>query len=186
MIQRTHDLAAVALVSYYFLTYSPPSLNWETLLGIGVATFIGGIIPDIDNVASPAWEHKLTPWEGKASRDFLDGHRHLSHSLLGIFLFTWVLGLLLNTIKLPHLEVGLVQLAFFLGQLSHLIADTVTIEGVPWFYPIPFKIGIPPFKFMRIRTGGWVEKLIVFPLLLAFTIWIYYSHHEVIGKFLKI
>ncbi|KKS39677.1 MAG: hypothetical protein UV04_C0040G0001, partial [Candidatus Gottesmanbacteria bacterium GW2011_GWA2_42_16] len=33
MIQRTHDLAAVALVSYYFLTYSPPSLNWETLLG---------------------------------------------------------------------------------------------------------------------------------------------------------
>ncbi len=186
MIQRTHDLAAVALVSYYFLTNPPPSLTWETLLGIGVATFIGGIIPDIDNVASPAWKHKLTPWEGKISRDFLEGHRHLSHSILGILLFTWVLGLLLKTIVLSHVDSHLVETAFFLGQLSHLFADTVTIEGVPWLYPIPFKFGIPPFKFMRIRTGGWVEKIIIFPLLLLFTVWIYYTHHATIAAFLKI
>lgn len=186
MTQRTHDLAAVAFTSYFFLTYPPYTLNWETLLGIGVATFLGGLIPDIDNVASPAWKHKLMPWEGKATREFLEGHRHISHSLLGLVIFYWIFGWLLKLVPLAHLEINVIQTAFLLGHLSHLVMDSLTIQGVPWLYPLPFKFGFPPFKFLRVKTGGWVEKIVVFPLLLAFTIWIYYVYRSNLHFFIKI
>jgi inner membrane protein len=176
MTSRTHDLAAVTLVSYRFLSLPPQGLTWETLLGIGVASIIGALIPDIDNVASLAWKHNLTPWEDDASRDFLGGHRHLSHSLIGGALFVLVIGWLLNLIKLPNINNFLIQQSFALGYLSHLIADTLTIEGVPWLYPIHWHIGFPPFKAFRIKTGGWIEKLVVFPLLLGLTLWIYYNY----------
>src|SRR3989344_9216502 len=103
MVQRTHDLAAVALVSFRFLAVPPESLNWETLLGIGVFTILGAMIPDIDNVASPAWKHKLLPWESKATRDFLQGHRHISHSLVGLILFYIILGVLFELVPLQNL-----------------------------------------------------------------------------------
>lgn len=183
MTSRTHDLAAVAFVSYRFLFY-PLHTNWETLIGIGMAALIGGIIPDIDEVASPAWKSKLVPGDGQLTRDFLEGHRHLSHSLIGGALFTWVLGLALNVVKLPHVDVWLIQQAFALGILSHLVFDTITLEGVPWLFPIPLKFGFPPIRFLRIKTGGLMEKIVIFPGLLVFTIWIYVTHHATIARYL--
>lgn len=147
-------------------------------MGLGVATILGALIPDIDNVASPAWRHNLTPWEDDMTRGFLKGHRNLSHSIIGLFLFTWVVGLLLKLINLPHIDIWLVQQAFGLGLLSHLIADSLTHDGVPWFYPIDIHLGFPPFKFLRMKTGGWMEKIAVFPLLLVFTVWIFYNYRD--------
>lgn len=177
MMQRTHDIAAVALVSFRFLAFPEPELNWETLLGVGVFTILGAMIADIDNVASPAWRHKLLPWESRSTRNFLQGHRNISHSLIGLFLFSFVIGLLLALVPLPHLNHALLQQAFFLGHLSHLLTDSLTIQGVPWLYPIPFKFGFPPLSFLRVRTGGWVEKLVVFPAMLGLTIWTYVSYY---------
>jgi len=185
MMQRTHDLAAVSLVSYRFLAFPPGSINWETLLGIGIFTILGAVIPDIDNVASPAWKHKLLPWEGKATRDFLQGHRNISHSLIGLLLFTFLLGILIQLVPLPNLNFGLLQQAFFLGYLSHLITDSLTIQGVPWLYPLPFKFGFPPLSFLRIKTGGVLENVVVFPAILVFTIWMYIQYHENVVFLLK-
>lgn len=70
-----------------------------------------------------------------------------------------------------------------IGYISHLVADTFTREGVPWLFPIPWKIGIPPFSFLRIETGGLVEKSFVFPILLMSNIVIYYTHYN---KFLDL
>lgn len=177
MLQRTHDLAAVALVSYRFLS-QPVPLTWETLLGIGVATLLGSAVPDIDNVSSPAWRHKLTPWEGRATRQFLEGHRNLSHSIIGVVLFWFILRLLLHLINLPHLDAGAVVTAFVWAQLSHLLTDSLTEQGVPWLYPIPIRMGFPPIKPMRIKTGKWFEKLVIFPTLLIVTIVIYYVYRK--------
>src|SRR3989344_691911 len=174
MLQRTHDLGAVTVVSYRILAFSPVSMTWETLVGIGIVTILGAMIPDIDNVASPAWRHRLLPWEGKMTREFLQGHRHISHSLIGVVLFTYIFGLLLNLIPLSNLDHGLLQQIFLWGYVSHLLTDSLTIQGVPWLYPIPFKFGFPPLAFLRVKTGGWVEKLVVFPGLLIATIWIFY------------
>lgn len=180
MIQRTHDLAAVALVSFRFLVAPPQVMTWETLVGIGVFTILGGMIADIDNVASPAWRHRLLPWDSKSTRDFLQGHRNVSHSIIGLLLFSFLVGILLDLVSLSNLDHRIIQEAFFLGHLSHLLSDSLTIQGVPWFYPIPFKFGFPPFSFLRVRTGGWVEKLLVFPGFLALTIWMYINYHTVV------
>lgn len=185
MIQRTHDLGAVAIVSYRMLAFPPPNLSLITLVGVGVTAIIGSLIPDIDNVASPAWKHRLLPWEGKATRDFLQGHRHLSHSILGLLVFTYIFNLLLTLLLIKDLDNNLLVQSFFLSQLSHLILDSLTIQGVPWLYPIPFKFGFPPFSFLRVKTGGWVEKLIVFPSILAATVWIFYSFRHNLPIILK-
>ncbi len=178
MTQRTHDLAAVTFVAYRFLAYPPGPLNWETIVGIGIGAVLGGLTPDIDNVASKAWKHNLVIWDDDMTRDFFKGHRNWSHSIIGLLAFAWVVGLLLSFVKIPHLETGLVQQAFTLGYLSHLFADSLTHDGVPWFYPIDIHLGFPPFKFLRMKTGGWIEKIVVFPLLLVFIVWIYYNYRE--------
>lgn len=185
MTSRTHDLAAVTLVSLRFLAYPPVSLNWETILGIGLATLIGGIIPDIDNVASNAWKFDLTPWEDDATRKTLSGHRNLSHSIIGGVLFSAVVGLALQVIKIPQLNPQFVLEAFAIAFLSHLVTDSLTHEGVPWFYPIDIHLGFPPFKSLRMKTGGIIEKFIVFPLLLILTVFIYYAYHTNLQILLK-
>lgn len=182
MTQRTHDLTAFVAVSYYFLSQPQAILNWETTIGIGIATIIGALIPDIDNVASPAWKNKILPWEGLATREFLEGHRHLSHSLLGVIIFSIIIYFFLNLISLPRLVIMPVMTAFVLGYFSHLIVDSLTREGVPWLFPIPWHLGFPPFKFLRIKTGGLIEKFLIFPLLLIFLVAVYtvYRHNLII------
>ena len=54
--------------------------------------------------------------------------------------------------------------------MAHLAADSVTTEGLPLFFPLPFKIGFPPFKFLRISTGGFWEKYVVLPGVAIFLI----------------
>jgi membrane-bound metal-dependent hydrolase YbcI (DUF457 family) len=72
-----------------------------------------------------------------------------------------------------------------LAQLSHLLADSLTIEGVPWLFPIPFKFGFPPFAFLRMKTGGWIERLLVFPSVFVLTLWIYYYYRGTIAAIIK-
>lgn len=174
MTQRTHDLAAVSLVSARFLIFPPTQvLTWETLLAVGVAAFLGSAIPDIDNVASKAWKFTLTPWEDDSTRKAFSGHRNLSHSLIGVIAMSLLVGWVLNAIRLPHIQVIYVQQAFAIGLLSHLFTDSLTRDGVPWFYPIDIHLGFPPFRALRMKTGGVIEKAIFFPLLLLATIWVF-------------
>lgn len=174
MTQRSHDLAAVALVSARFLIFPPNSpFTWETLLAVGVAALLGSALPDIDNVASKAWKFNLTPWEDDTTRRAFSGHRNLSHSIIGVFVFPLILGWVLKLVNLPHIDVFSVQQAFGLGILSHLITDSLTRDGVPWFYPVDIHLGFPPFRQLRMKTGGFIEKGIFFPLLLIATIWMF-------------
>lgn len=178
MMQRTHDLAAVSFVSSRLLVFPPVHITWETFLGLGIVTILGATIPDIDNVSSHVWKHKVFPWEGKLTRDFLQGHRQLSHSFLGGVIFTLALRFLLQIINLANIDVNLLLQGFEVAYLSHLITDSFTKQGVPWLYPLPIKFGFPPLAALRIKAGGWVEKGLIFPLLLAATIWLYYTYRS--------
>jgi hypothetical protein len=60
--------------------------------------------------------------------------------------------------------------------------DTITKEGVPWLFPIPVRMGLPPFKLLRVTTGSFVETLGVFPGLLLVNGYLIYMHY---GKFLE-
>jgi len=64
------------------------------------------------------------------------------------------------------------------GFISHLVMDTFTHDGVPWLFPLHFHFGIPPFQFLRMRTGGIIEKFVVVPLLLIANLYIYYTYYD--------
>ena len=192
MTSRTHDLAAfTALGLIVFGAQNSALLPHNITLGTGLfaiaANLIGGIAPDIDQPTAPFWRNlPIGHLFGKVIDPLLlGGHRFISHSLVGLVLFGTGWHYLLQFLKpsLPTINMDIVWWAFIIGFTSHLIMDTITREGVPWLLPIPVKFGIPPFKSLRIVTGGLVENFIVFPALLLFNGYLYYTHY---GKLLEI
>jgi membrane-bound metal-dependent hydrolase YbcI (DUF457 family) len=84
--------------------------------------------------------------------------------VVGIFLFGFLSKFILQLMSTFVLvDMNIVWFAFMTGFISHLLADTITKEGVPWLFPLPFRFGVPPLRILRIKTGGFIEKLIFFP-----------------------
>jgi inner membrane protein len=183
MTGRTHDLAAFTAINYVFATTPLLPMGLGTLFIAVTANIIGGLTPDIDQPTADLW-HKIPggTFYSRFITPFLGGHRYISHSLLGIFLFGWIAKELLYLARHTLVvNVDIVWWAFMLAYVSHLILDTFTKEGVPWLFPIPIKFGIPPISFFRLKTGGIIEKYVLFPGLLLMNGWIIYSNY---GKYL--
>ncbi len=180
MTGRTHDLAAFAALSYVVATQPLPEMRLSTVLVALSANFIGGLAPDIDQPTADLWNRLPAGgvW-GRVFYRFLGGHRFISHSLIGVFLFGFLLDWLLKMASTVVLvDMNIVWWSFMIGFVSHLFMDMLTHDGVPWLFPIPLHFGIPPFRALRLKTGGFVEKSIVFPLLLFLTVFIYYAYYE--------
>jgi inner membrane protein len=134
---------------------------------------IGGVFPDIDR-PSRLWSRILTS-------TLLGGHRHLSHSLLGLALAAILALLVLAPVgSLFAVPVGILWLGFVAGYTSHLILDGLTRDGVPLLFPWPMYFGLPPVGRLRIRTGGWAEQFVMMPALLAMIAWMGFSHGDVL------
>jgi inner membrane protein len=181
MTGRTHDLAAFTALIGVVLVQPARTVTLSTLLLSLLANQIGGIAPDIDQPTAPLWRNlPIGGLFGKIFGKLLGGHRFLTHSLVGVVLFTYVAKLLLSALHplMPHTDTGLVLWAFIIGMLSHLIMDSLTKEGVPWLLPIPVKFGFPPLKRLRITTGKKLETLVIFPAILVLSIWLISSHYH--------
>lgn len=186
MTGRTHDMAAFTAISYIALTQPVQQIGLSTIIIAFTANMIGGLTPDIDQPTAKLWnELPAGSVFGKIFAPLLGGHRFISHSIFGLVLFGalsyWVLQLASHTLLV---NMNLVWWSFMIGYLSHLVMDTITHEGVPWLFPIPWKIGIPPIKVLRVKTGGLVEKAIIFPGLALVTIYIYYLNYAKVLTFL--
>jgi membrane-bound metal-dependent hydrolase YbcI (DUF457 family) len=99
--------------------------------------------------------------------NFLE-HRNLTHSLLGFGLISWgVLALLHAMPTYWGLDANTLWIIFIISYGSHLLADMITVEGVPLLFPYGRMIGIPPKPFhgIRIVTGKWFENLVIFPIV---------------------
>ena len=178
MTGRTHDIAAVVAVSAVALTQPLPSMNFQTLGLAVLATLVGGLAPDLDQVGSGLWRKLPGGWFVDNIFNFvlIGGHRAISHSLVGIFLAYYIFGFILGPLVEPyHLNGALIVWAFTIAYLSHLVTDSLTVEGVPWFWPLPLKLGVPPIKSLRVVTGSKTEKLLVEPALIAGLILLYYK-----------
>lgn len=187
MTGRTHDLAAFTAVSYVFVTGAIPQMSLATVIVSFGANMIGGLAPDIDQPTAELW-HKLPAGSiiGRLITPFLGGHRFISHSLLGIFLFGVLLKqFLVFASSVLLVDMNMVWWAFMIGFVSHLLMDTFTREGVPWLFPLPMRFGIPPFRLLRLKTGGIVEKSFVFPSLLLINAYLLYAHYHVLLDFFK-
>jgi len=85
-------------------------------------------------------------------------HRTFTHSLLALGVITWT-SYLLDTELSP---------AVFAGYLSHLVADSMTPNGVPWLWPYQ-----RCFRIAQIRTGSGMDHVIGLTALFgSFLIWL--------------
>jgi len=186
MTGRTHDLAAFTALGLVVLSHPLENVTLSTAIVAVVANMIGGIAPDIDQPTAPFWRNlPIGGIAGRTIAKLLGGHRFLSHSIIGIFLFGLGAHYLLDLLhpSFPKLNMQIIWWAFMIGFISHLIMDTITREGVPWLLPIPIKFGIPPLKVFRIETGGFMERFVIFTGLLLFNGYLYFANYS---KFIDI
>lgn len=187
MTARTHDLfAATALVGAAVFTPLPP-LTLGTALTAIAAGFLGGMAPDLDEPGAQFWR-RLPAGAGsiigRIVAPVFGSHRFVSHSLLGLVILGWLAQKLLAlTSSFLVVDATVVWWSFMLGSASHLAADALTREGIPLLFPLPIKFGFPPFKSLRLATGSWLEKGIVFPGLVLLNIHFIYAHYP---KFLSL
>jgi len=187
MTGRTHDLAAFTALNVIVATQQIPNMTLATAFVAFSANMIGGLAPDLDQSTGALWK-KLRGGSllAKFISPIFGGHRHISHSILGIVLFAVVSKFFLLLIRnVLIVDIDIVWFSFMIGVLSHLFSDTFTHDGVPWLFPIPISFGIPPIKALRFHTGGMIEKGIVFPGLLLVNMYVFYTYHNHIIEFLR-
>ena len=186
MTARTHDLAAMTMLVWVVASGKAPSLSLATGIVAVMANILGALTPDLDEPTARLWnDMPAGSIVGRIIHPLLGGHRMITHSILGMLAIGWGLKFLLTNYvsRVLLVDMNVVWGAFMLGFLSHLIVDTITKEGVPWLFPIPWRLGFPPFKALRVTTGEWAEKALVFPGLLVLNGYLIYQNY---GEFLKL
>jgi inner membrane protein len=133
-----------------------------------LAAHFGALVPDIDSGTADIWEH--VPFggvAGRAANTFL-AHRNFTHSLLAAGLIGWLVYELLTLLPVYWgIDAYLCWLGFMIGFGAHLLADMLTIQGLPLLWPWQRSFGLPPkpLEGVRIVSGGWFEQLVLFPIL---------------------
>ena len=166
MLGRTHQIIGVTAGLATYLSMAQPTYGPATFAACIVAAHIAALLPDIDQPASTLW--RSLPGgriAGELVNPFLQ-HRNLTHSLLGCFLVCVGLVALLGHLP-PYWNIDghMVLIVSLVAYGSHLLADAVTVEGIPLLWPLGKMYGIPPRPFdgIRIVTGQWFENWLVFP-----------------------
>lgn len=188
MTGRTHDLAAFTALNALFVSLPLQDMGLATLVVAVGANFIGGLAPDLDQSTSSLWKQVrggkilavlLSP--------LLGGHRLISHSLLGVVIAGAVSDYFLGAIdQILIIDRTIVWIAFMAGLVSHIIADALTKEGIPLLFPLPFSIGLPPIKRLRITTGKLLEKSFIYPGLMILNGYWFYAYSAKYLDFLRL
>lgn len=76
-------------------------------------------------------------------------HRTVTHSLLMVAFLGWTVYQISPTYVWP----------FVAGYLSHLVADALTVSGVPFFWPVSVKVSAKKIG-IRIKTGSAADQWI--------------------------
>jgi inner membrane protein len=181
MTGRTHDLAAFTALNIAFLLYPP-----TTTLTLGTAAtalgtnMLGGLLPDIDNATSDIWD-KVRGGDilARFIRPLIGKHRMITHSILGMVIIGYLLQLILAVVgNVLLVDMTIVWWATMIGVVSHLVSDSITHDGVPWLFPIPIRFGFPPLRALRMKTGGFWEKVVVLPGLIALNGYLIYTNYS--------
>ena len=166
MTGKTHRIIGLVAGGGYFLATSSVTYQPATLGAVIIASYSGSLIPDADDAGADIW-HTLPFGHavGKITDPFLK-HRNISHSLVGIVIYTIILMAILRLMPTYWgISITPVIAASTIAYASHLLADSFTVEGIPFIWPWSRMLGIPPKPFdgIRIQTGKWFENLVIFP-----------------------
>jgi inner membrane protein len=177
MTGKTH--LAVGLTSGLGVIYLSENVSW---LEVGLTLVLSGgaaLLPDLDTEGSMI-NNFLFSKVGKRARTFalaaiglllillqfflpqtpfwvslvgiffiavaFSPHRGLTHSLLMTVYIWWV----------AHMAAPELATAIVVGYVSHLIADMLTVSGIPIFWPFPWKLSISQIG-IQIKTGSWID-----------------------------
>ncbi|MBP9699906.1 metal-dependent hydrolase [Candidatus Woesebacteria bacterium] len=186
MTGRTHDVAAFAALTFALIQLPLIPMSLPTAAMAFGANFIGGLFPDIDQPTSDLWDNfRGGEFVSKVVCRFLGGHRHISHSLIGVGLIGFILDKSLYAVSsIILIDMRIVWWSFMIGVVSHLLMDMPTKEGIPLFWPLKLKIGIPPFRFLRIRSGHFVENFIIFPGFCLLILYLLFTNQVKVLDFL--
>lgn len=55
------------------------------------------------------------------------------------------------------------------GYFSHLVADSLNPQGVPWLWPLRVRLGLP-----FVQTGGLLERLVLVPSMVVLCGWLFW------------
>lgn len=143
----------------------PMRADLSTCLNI-CAVIFGSLAPDLDSPGSAI--SRAFPPSRVIHRRW--AHRTLWHSILGLSLASLLVYVLLTALAavLPlSLPCGTATAFFAAVYASHLIADCLTIRGVPLLYPYPIRFAYPSVEHYRLRTGNRKHELAFTGLSLA-------------------
>ncbi len=111
------------------------------------ASGLGGLIPDIDHESSTIT--KKTSIAGWAiSRAF--EHRGILHTPIAYIVINSILCMLFRNINEELIITGM-----FIGEVSHLVLDSLNKVGIMWLWPISKK----RFNILSVRSGGIADKI---------------------------
>ena len=164
MCGRTHKVGGICLgvVTGSLLLEQPYTLNKLVLITILlIGSIIGSLLPDIDHTGSTIGK------KFKLISTILNsfGHRGITHTPIIHFLL-FILALMLGENLTGFLKLSYVAfvVGVFVGAISHIILDSMTISGVPIFFPISKK----KFRIARFKTGK--NEWIVSSVCIIFTL----------------
>ena len=118
------------------------------------ALLLGSLLPDIDTTTAGAGRY-VRPLAAWIETRF--GHRTVTHGLL----FAVAVSALLLPLGVP------VALALLYGVLSHLLLDTMNVNGVPLLWPYRLQFWFLPNRSSRIRYGSPQETTLAVALALS-------------------
>lgn len=181
MTGKTHQSISLLAVTAYFISSVKAEFAPATFGAILVGSYIGSLLPDIDQPAGKLWQDlPFGRTLGKLSDPFLE-HRNITHSISGFVLVGIGAYYLLRSFPdYWGIDNLLVFICFMIAYASHLISDMFTEEGIPIFFPYHRTFGIPPrpFQKVRIKTGKWFENLVVLPATSLATLILVISYWE--------
>ncbi|MEX2054697.1 MAG: metal-dependent hydrolase [Candidatus Andersenbacteria bacterium] len=188
MTATTHQMVAL-VAALWLLTLYPVSLGPVLGTLAVIAVMLGALTPDLDQPTANIWRRMLGGnVVGDVFQFFSGGHRHLTHSLIGIIGIGWLLQLGIEHLVHPAYTVAATKLwtAFMVGYISHPIADTLTDMGVPWLWPLKFNFKIPPGpEEIRVTTDSIVEQVIVRGGLIAIAVILLVDHWPVVIRLFR-
>ena len=146
MNYKTHINGGILVGLYVGLQMTNiPIVTSGVLLG---GVLVGSVFPDIDHKNSYIGHKAKTV--SKAINKF-SGHRKLFHApLMYLLLYSISIGMITHKLLIVGVK------GLFLGVLSHLLLDSFTVGGLPWFYPFSKK----KFTLGKIKTNSKLEDII--------------------------
>lgn len=146
MNYKTHINGGILVGLYVSIPMqNKPLIHTGIFMG---GVMLGSLLPDIDHRNSYIGRKVKT---ASKAINKLAGHRKLFHAPL-VYLLSYSVAL--GMIKDNLLLIGMSGL--FLGILSHLILDSFTLGGLPWFYPLSKK----RFSLATIKTNSKFEDIL--------------------------